>query len=1692
MLLVLLLALTCTVIAQNCGVGTLSVCTVDHDCIYCANSTTVTHVHTLFVGVQSIVYKCVTGHCALDTSTVSPSLTTVCTLSSSGCCVPSGDLPTDVATCQSKHCRQALACDPRGFCTYDESVFEYTGCCRQPSDCPAPSAMGFNVTTIACSVAQCVGGGACVYTYRPNCCLTNADCSQFTKFAYTGVCDQDPSLPGQKTCRPAITQTGVCTNNQQCSATSPCEKTSCNLVTNRCVTMPAPLFANGCCLNGSDSSACNLGNTCTQVVAPFCQNVTKNWGGGVVELPTFKCIYNDQQPSGCCQNANTNVCTKLSLQSPCITTTCGLVQQKCLLSTTIVDTTCCYSPDNCSPFPSALGIIEADNLCLYATCSGPANPPTVLASNAFTCQQHTISPCNPASPPAQTASGLTPALSILAPTFSCNWACGVSDPNQNVIRSKFSFTNPGPGLLYGFNVKVVVTNTVAASVVLSITIDGNLVSSDPSRIVPVGLFVANAPASVPGSFSVLFVMQQFFPIYPGESASITFKVPFVGNLAVTQHKFQFVTNPFEPCTPFYNGAPGCNSLNENNNPPVRIARATQGTPVVIATPCSSQCLAPTPAPTPHPVTSSPTPPPSIISIPLDLLTGVDRIYTVTPISCKWTCNETETGPNRIKLRVTETSLVSYSLKSAMIYTFTFTVRDSLSNIIPLASLLPIGLSGPPFVVVEPTDPLYHVDAINGALSFNPITEKLTLNVAFSSTIDPFSELAFNLTFFFSGTVSSVTLGRINIAFTATAPPQTCTTQLVLLGLCTNGQLGNSISFLQSLTVPPIFFGNAADECSPNTCPTRIGTINLNVGLHRTIPNYSCDWRCSDGNITEHNLYRFNVCYTNTNPLADSFAQFISSDGFRFTTFDTFPNGSQSPSQSPVSPVAFNYQSMILQADDLPAIIPPFGIPVLGDPGWEVVFDPPVPILPGTTECFSLKFYRNPLVVLRWPFTINLRIVGGVMCTILEVESGQCAPVPPFTLITRLVDAAVEGIGKPVLFGGGFGAFEFNACSPLCTPGTLVHGNIGGRAFFDTNANGELDSGEPFIGGIIVNVIDSNDNTVVTLAKTDANGYYIFNGTTVFSKAPIVFFQISPPSVPVGSVITKIGILNPFFANQFAGSTPRTLDFDQFTTNPFRLAGFISKSQAAANCVRNTTGPFVNNTVLITATGTNCTDCVSNAFNPGEGLACTVYECGPAAIQRVAYFNFSISNFNTTTQPAAYIRIEFGQTKDNLDASQLVCADASVVYAPNGTYVLGSGDAMLGGKKAHNAYVEVGWTTLPVGANVYTFTVRINYCASVEPFRFNVTATIENDACVKLLEGWSSCSTDGANADFRQCYNEQVFNASQEVCTVCPPLPPPPTGPPTPAPPVTFGPPGASSPIATSIMFIEEDAACVTTALIDKQRCRDKHEGQENCAAAGALKSIVVANYSFALKHGASNESATATLTLRRNMPRSSLYCDSFDPELNVSVTSHGVRLHDVVIILTSSVNQQKQKMQVKLGLLPFNESVLVVVTASSIECLPPTPVVPINYTATLLIITSDCTNETACTTTLSLFDGNGTHGVGCLPHRKHPKFASGDEEREDEFEHEEEEDEPPATASMIVAFVLALIALFIIAVSLIILCVTFVRGLGRGAAPTSSSLPPGVLPPPLTQGGAGGVPTKTVVFSSKLPHATSARRKSHR
>jgi len=1646
-------------------------------------------VHTLFVGVPNIVYKCVTGHCALDTSTVSPSLTTTCTLSVSGCCIPSGDLPTDVATCQSKHCRQALACDPRGFCTYDESVFEYTGCCRQPSDCPAPSAMGFNVTTIACSVAQCVGGGACVYTYRPNCCLTNADCSQFTKFAYTGVCDQDPSLPGQKTCRPAITQTGVCTSNQQCSATSACEKTSCNLITNRCVTMPAPLFANGCCFNGSDSSSCNLGNTCTQVVAPFCQNTTKNWGGGVVELPTFKCIYNDQQPSGCCQNANTNVCTKLSLESPCITTTCGLVQQKCLLSTTIIDTTCCYSPDNCSP--NGDGVFDANNLCLFAKCSGPTNPPTVLASNAFTCQQHTISPCNPASPPAQTASGLTPALSVFPPTFSCNWACGVSDPNQNIIRAKFSFTNPGPGLLYGFNVKVVVTNTVSASVVLSITVDGNLVSSDPSRIIPVGLFVANAPVSVPGSFSVLFVMQQFFPIYPGESASITFKVPFVGNLAVTQHKFQFVTNPFEPCTPFYNGAPGCNSLNENNNPPARIARATQATPVVVATPCSSQCLAPTPAPTPGPPVTSP---PIIISIPFGLSSGSDRTYSIVPIDCTWTCNETETGPNRIKMQVTETSIAPYEIQSSESYTFTTFILADMTGLINILTVIPVGI--PPFSVGEPSIPGFSAFSF-----FDDTLVDLTIVVTDTVMIPPMASFSFNLTMFLSAADSSRVLQILAASVHAQGPNQICTPQASFLGICTGSQINQTISLTQGFLLD-VSFGTGPNDCTPVACPTRAGHVDA---ITETIVEQTCNWTCTDNNTAAHNRYTYEICFRNTNPAVNSFAFFITAFSYGFTSFNTFPNGSQANTQFNVPASFFDLPSMVLIVNDSATFTPVPFVPNSLDGQYFLLFPERLVVLPQKSICIEVQFYRNPLQSLRWPFFIRSHAFISVMETILEIESGQNL-FDPDNLQVDVDIAAKKGttsVFDPLLENDNAiyyvsGAYVFGPpqnpgdCSPFCFPGTIKDGQMGGRVFLDINGNGALDNIEPFLSGIQVNVVDFNTNNVVTFAITDTHGYFIFNVTVVFSLVPVIFFQIPLTSVPVGTKITIIGTGNPFFRNQFTGSPPRSLNLDVFSVNRFQLAGFESTVVAAANCVRNMTGPFVNNTVLITATGTNCTDCVSNAFNPGEGLACTVYECGPAAIQRVAYFNFSISNFNTTTQPAAYIRVEFGQTKDNLDASQLVCADASVVYAPNGTYVLGSGDAMLGGKKAHNAYVEVGWTTLPVGANVYTFTVRINYCASVEPFRFNVTATIENDACVKLLEGWSSCSTDGANADFRQCYNEQVFNASQEVCTVCPPLPPPPTGPPTPAPPVTFGPPGASSPIATSIMFIEEDAACVTTALIDKQRCRDKHEGQENCAAAGALKSIVVANYSFALKHGASNESATATLTLRRNMPRSSLYCDSFDPELNVSVTSHGVRLHDVVIILTSSVNQQKQKMQVKLGLLPFNESVLVVVTASSIECLPPTPVVPINYTATLLIITSDCTNETACTTTLSLFDGNGTHGVGCLPHRKHPKFASGDEEREDEFEHEEEEDEPPATASMIVAFVLALIALFIIAVSLIILCVTFVRGLGRGAAPTSSSLPPGVLPPPLTQGGAGGVPTKTVVFSSKLPHATSARRKSHR
>jgi hypothetical protein len=146
-------------------------------------------------------------------------------------------------------------------------------------------------------------------------------------------------------------------------------------------------------------------------------------GNARAALPTYRCLYNDMRPSGCC-TADSD-CSTLSAENNCIEPTCDNEINQCTLST---DPSCCYYGAQCRT------IANENNMCQYDTCSGPPSA-TVTRENAFKCLTQSTPGCTTAP-----SAGLVPAIAVQASQFACSWTCG--NAGANVINVAFTVTNP--------------------------------------------------------------------------------------------------------------------------------------------------------------------------------------------------------------------------------------------------------------------------------------------------------------------------------------------------------------------------------------------------------------------------------------------------------------------------------------------------------------------------------------------------------------------------------------------------------------------------------------------------------------------------------------------------------------------------------------------------------------------------------------------------------------------------------------------------------------------------------------------------------------------------------------------------------------------------------------------------------------------------------------------------------------------------------------------------------------------------------------------------------------------------------------------------------------------------------------------------------------------------------------------------
>lgn len=140
------------------------------------------------------------------------------------------------------------------------------------------------------------------------------------------------------------------------------------------------------------------------------------------------------------------------------------------------------------------------------------------------------------------------------------------------------------------------------------------------------------------------------------------------------------------------------------------------------------------------------------------------------------------------------------------------------------------------------------------------------------------------------------------------------------------------------------------------------------------------------------------------------------------------------------------------------------------------------------------------------------------------------------------------------------------------------GSVGDLVWHDQNRNGIQDPGEPGLGTITVNLIDSLNNTPITSTTTDGSGKYLFNGLCagnyrVEAVAPAGFVLSTPLQ---GGNIASDSNPNPsevVLASDYSGEV--TIDFGFNTPCTGSIGDFVW-NDLNRNGIQNSDEPGINN------------------------------------------------------------------------------------------------------------------------------------------------------------------------------------------------------------------------------------------------------------------------------------------------------------------------------------------------------------------------------------------------------------------------------------------------------------------------------------------------------------------------------------
>ncbi len=167
--------------------------------------------------------------------------------------------------------------------------------------------------------------------------------------------------------------------------------------------------------------------------------------------------------------------------------------------------------------------------------------------------------------------------------------------------------------------------------------------------------------------------------------------------------------------------------------------------------------------------------------------------------------------------------------------------------------------------------------------------------------------------------------------------------------------------------------------------------------------------------------------------------------------------------------------------------------------------------------------------------------------------------------------------------------------------TLAQPNsIGDRVWFDTNADGNQNAGEPGVAGITVTLYDDATGNIVAITTTDANGNYLFNNLPANTNYKVGF------SAPAGTVLTTGGTLST--GNATTNSDPNPVTGLTTTINTGVAGTQITGVDAGLkNDAKGAIGDFVWNDINKNG--------IQDAGEPGiSGVTMTLYNVGADGIQ----------------------------------------------------------------------------------------------------------------------------------------------------------------------------------------------------------------------------------------------------------------------------------------------------------------------------------------------------------------------------------------------------------------------------------------------------------------------------------------------